>query len=63
VMLSLSQALPIRHGCHKAQYGIPVDGRALKVIRNAREVSEDIAVLIDTKGPEIRTNRSGMLST
>jgi len=29
---------------------------ALKVIRNAREVSEDIAVLIDTKGPEIRTN-------
>jgi pyruvate kinase len=29
---------------------------AFKVIRNAREVSEDIAVLIDTKGPEIRTN-------
>ena len=29
---------------------------ALKIIGSARKVSEDIAVLIDTKGPEIRTN-------
>ncbi len=29
---------------------------ALKIIADARKVSEDIAVLIDTKGPEIRTN-------
>jgi pyruvate kinase len=28
---------------------------ALKIIRNTREVSETIAILIDTKGPEIRT--------
>jgi pyruvate kinase len=28
---------------------------ALKIIRNVREVSEQIAILIDTKGPEIRT--------
>lgn len=28
---------------------------ALKVVRNVREVSEDIAILIDTKGPEVRT--------
>lgn len=28
---------------------------ALKIIRNAREVSDKIAILIDTKGPEIRT--------
>jgi len=30
-------------------------GDALKVIRNVRAVSEKIAILIDTKGPEIRT--------
>ncbi len=28
---------------------------ALKIIKNAREVSDKIALLIDTKGPEIRT--------
>ena len=28
---------------------------ALKLIKNAREVSDKIAILIDTKGPEIRT--------
>jgi pyruvate kinase len=28
---------------------------ALKIIRNARQVSDKIALLIDTKGPEIRT--------
>jgi pyruvate kinase len=28
---------------------------ALRIIRNAREVSDRIAILIDTKGPEIRT--------
>jgi pyruvate kinase len=28
---------------------------ALKIIKNAREVSDKIAILIDTKGPEIRT--------
>jgi len=28
---------------------------ALRLIRNAREVSDKIAILIDTKGPEIRT--------
>jgi pyruvate kinase len=28
---------------------------ALRIIRNAREVSDKIAILIDTKGPEIRT--------
>jgi len=28
---------------------------ALKIIRNVREVSDKIAILIDTKGPEIRT--------
>jgi pyruvate kinase len=31
---------------------------ALKVIRNVREVSEKIAILVDTKGPEIRTTAS-----
>ncbi len=31
---------------------------ALKVIRNVRAVSERIAILIDTKGPEIRTNKA-----
>ncbi len=30
---------------------------ALKVVNNVRAVSEDIALLIDTKGPEIRTTR------
>lgn len=28
---------------------------AVKIIKNAREVSEKIAILLDTKGPEIRT--------
>ncbi|MBP8959697.1 MAG: pyruvate kinase [Bacteroidales bacterium] len=28
---------------------------ALKIIRNTREVSEKIAIIVDTKGPEIRT--------
>jgi len=28
---------------------------ALRIIRNAREVSDKIAILLDTKGPEIRT--------
>ena len=31
-----------------------IDG-ALQIIKNAREVSDKIAILIDTKGPEIRT--------
>ena len=30
-----------------------------KVVKNIREVSEDIAILIDTKGPEIRTAPNG----
>ncbi len=30
-------------------------GEAVRVINNAREVSDKIAILIDTKGPEIRT--------
>ena len=30
--------------------------QALKVVRMVREVSDKIAILIDTKGPEIRTN-------
>jgi len=29
---------------------------ALKVINNVRKVSDKIAILLDTKGPEIRTN-------
>ena len=29
---------------------------ALKVIENVRKVSDKIAILLDTKGPEIRTN-------
>lgn len=29
-----------------------------KVIKNIREVSDKIAILLDTKGPEVRTNRS-----
>lgn len=33
---------------------LDIDG-ALKIIRNAREVSDRIAILLDTKGPEIRT--------
>jgi pyruvate kinase len=36
---------------------LDVEG-ALKIIHNAREVSEKIAILIDTKGPEIRTTIS-----
>ena len=28
---------------------------AMKVIRNVREVSDEIPLLIDTKGPEVRT--------
>jgi len=31
---------------------------ALKIIKNVREVSDKIAILIDTKGPEIRTTIS-----
>jgi pyruvate kinase len=31
---------------------------ALKIVRNVREVSERIAILVDTKGPEIRTTFS-----
>ena len=31
---------------------------ALKIIRNVREVSKRIAILIDTKGPEIRTTKA-----
>ncbi|MBA7585184.1 Pyruvate kinase I [subsurface metagenome] len=34
----------------------PVD--SIKVINNVREVSEKIAILLDTKGPEVRTNKS-----
>jgi pyruvate kinase len=30
---------------------------ALKVIEMVREVSDKIAILLDTKGPEIRTNK------
>jgi pyruvate kinase len=30
----------------------------LKIIRNVRKVSENIALMLDTKGPEIRTNNS-----
>ena len=33
---------------------LSVDG-ALKIIKNTREVSDKIAIIIDTKGPEIRT--------
>ena len=33
---------------------LDIDG-ALKIIKNAREVSDKIAILLDTKGPEIRT--------
>jgi pyruvate kinase len=33
---------------------LDIDG-ALKIIKNAREVSDKIALLLDTKGPEIRT--------
>ena len=33
---------------------LDTDG-ALKIIKNAREVSDKIAILLDTKGPEIRT--------
>ena len=29
--------------------------QALKVVENVRKVSDDIAILIDTKGPEVRT--------
>ena len=28
---------------------------ALRIIRNTREVSDKIAIILDTKGPEIRT--------
>lgn len=30
----------------------------LRVIRNTREVSNRIAILVDTKGPEIRTTKT-----
>jgi pyruvate kinase len=30
----------------------------LKIINNVRKVSEEIALILDTKGPEIRTNKS-----
>jgi pyruvate kinase len=33
---------------------LDIDG-ALKIIKNARKVSDKIAILLDTKGPEIRT--------
>jgi pyruvate kinase len=33
---------------------LSIDG-ALKIIKNTREVSDKIAILLDTKGPEIRT--------
>lgn len=33
---------------------LSIDG-ALRIIKNAREISDKIAILIDTKGPEIRT--------
>ncbi|MDO9339771.1 MAG: pyruvate kinase, partial [Bacteroidales bacterium] len=33
---------------------LSVEG-ALRIIKNTREVSDKIAILIDTKGPEIRT--------
>jgi len=33
---------------------LDIDG-ALRIIRNTREVSDKIAILVDTKGPEIRT--------
>ncbi|WP_279112405.1 pyruvate kinase, partial [Butyricimonas virosa] len=29
--------------------------QALKVVENVRKVSDNIAILIDTKGPEVRT--------
>ena len=29
--------------------------QALKVVENVRKVADDIAILIDTKGPEVRT--------
>jgi len=31
---------------------------ALKIIENVRKVSDQIAILIDTKGPEVRTNKA-----
>src|ERR1035437_173916 len=33
---------------------LDIDG-ALRIIKNTREVSDKIAILLDTKGPEIRT--------
>jgi len=30
---------------------------AMKVVENIRKVSDKIAIMIDTKGPEIRTNK------
>lgn len=31
---------------------------ALKIIENVRKISDQIAILIDTKGPEVRTNKA-----
>lgn len=35
----------------------PIEGAAV-IVKNVREVSDEIAILIDTKGPEIRTTKT-----